>query len=490
MRSRSAITALMLGATFVATTSKPGNDQKGSPSDPPFLVEIVGAGLDPKKQAQEQDCAPRPYDACAMARGADAAFRSPQMENAKRYVTYEMRDDSDDIGVAVAVARRLQSNPRVLAVIGHSSSDTTKAAAPVYSEAQIPLLVPIATSATVAYPALDGTWRRFLPTDAHSDPDLRLKNVYRLIPNDKVGQAPAIVYVARHLLNAPEQSISIVADASNNAEYAKSLDEELLKLLPQARHDRISEEHRDESLRESMLPDLFASKQPKTTVIIFVGTAKSAKRFLSFLADQRWPEVPDIILTDGAKNLDVPYDDRLKNFHVFLTFPVNQIPSGSLHNDANTDALRSALRDAGEQSYEVYGYDAMLMIGKALTELCKKAPCSISRPDFIEKLHEISAFDGVLAEYLFNEGENVHPDYGLYGSVPFKEILHHGGETRNTSATGDTAAEEEKNCRNMFEQLDRSALPWTMKKPTGTDLELQYYCAIGFDTVHKHSRSE
>src|SRR3981081_463470 len=89
MKFKGAISALLLSAAFGATTSKPNSDPTEHASDPFFLIEIVGQGLDSIKK----DCSPAPYDACAMARGAEAAFQSPQMENARQYVKYELRDD-------------------------------------------------------------------------------------------------------------------------------------------------------------------------------------------------------------------------------------------------------------------------------------------------------------------------------------------------------------------------------------------------------------
>jgi ABC-type branched-subunit amino acid transport system substrate-binding protein len=487
MKAKGAISALILGAAFMATTSKPSSDQREHASDPPFLIEIVGEGLGSNKlDSNKLDCSPAPDDACAMARGAEAAFLSPQMGNAKEYVKYELRDDLGSIAGAVSVAEDLQANPRVLAVIGHSSSDTTRAAAPLYSEAHIPLLVPIATSTTVAYPAVDRSWRRFLPTDEHSDPSQRLRNVYRLIPNDKLGQAPAIAYVARSLLGAAEDHVAVVADLSDNLEYAQPLSEELTKLLPMARRDLIPASYQKGQLDQTKLPDLFDSAKPEVTVVVFVGTAQSANRFLPFLALNRPASVRDVILTDGARDLQVKVDSTFNNLNVFLTFPVNQDFSDSLQGRTDTKLLRKALSPNHEQSYEVYGYDSMLMIGKALRDLCPagQSSCSISRPSLLIKLHDISFFPGVITEYLFNEGESVHPEYGLYGSAPLKQdVLVHGTPRQNAVKLDGETSKQKNDCSAVLGMLDASGLPTA----TNTDqLGFRYYCSVGFDMVHQH----
>jgi ABC-type branched-subunit amino acid transport system substrate-binding protein len=365
----------------------------------------------------------------------------------------------------------LQSNPKVLAVIGHSSSDTTRAAAPLYAEAQIPLLVPIATSPLVAFPETDW-WLGFRSWE-HPRPHQRLRNVFQLIPNDKIGQAPAIAYAARALLHTADEEIVVVTDLSDNTNYARPLGDELHKLLPNARLDLIPEsngykEQTDSSfqLSKKMFPGLFPAEPRNTTVVIFVGTAHSAERFLPFLISSKETATATIILTDGAKDFKVIYKPEFTNLHIFLTFPLSPLAPNS------DPILQKALRPTFDQSYETYGIDSMLMIGMAIDELCpagsdqSRLPCSISRSELLGKLHEMSEFVGVADEdYLFNGGENVHPEYYIYGSVPCAKV------------------QVASDCAKVFQSLDFSQPPILTRDG---NIGLQYYFPIGFDEVHRH----
>ena len=160
-----------------------------------FLIYVTGKGLDgtgfsdPVCAKQQQQTS-----ACAMARGAHAAFLSDQFQTLRGFVEYREADDHGSPDDAKELASRLGDDAHVLAVIGHSYSDTTAKAVPFYAAAQIPLLIPIATSATVGYdmpPSFRGA-----PTPGMS---AHFQNVFRLIPNDRIGQAPSIAYIVKKL---------------------------------------------------------------------------------------------------------------------------------------------------------------------------------------------------------------------------------------------------------------------------------------------------
>jgi hypothetical protein len=62
-------------------------------------------------------------------------------------------NDENNMTKAPGKALDLRSDPRVLAVVGHMLSSTTRAAAEIYAEAGIPLLMPTATGVSAPYPA-------------------------------------------------------------------------------------------------------------------------------------------------------------------------------------------------------------------------------------------------------------------------------------------------------------------------------------------------
>lgn len=443
-------------ALFSANSDFPKSQGPGD--RPRFIIAVVGEGLD-------NDCrSPLPDDACAMYRGAEAAFED-RFNQWSQYFELRKYDDSGSAAEAAKRATELRGDPRVLAVIGHSASETTRTAVPIYSQAQIPVLVPIATSSRVAYPEEAVGWSRFLPEDEHSDPSRRQPNVFQIIPNDRIGQAPALAYTAGLLTAKPDDSVVVVADLSDNTEYVRGLDHELLKLLA-ARHITISEDLTAKDLPPHLLDPVLTTNSKPISAVIFIGTAKAAERFLPFLIKNNIPTLNYIVLTDGAMDIHVS-SDSVKNLPILLTFPVKQIAPKAI--GIKYPHLSSTIKE-NDQSYEVYGYDAMLMLAEALERRDKKcaaanttANCEISRPRMVEMLRDISMLRGVATAYLFSNGENVHPEYGLYGSVSIRD-----------------GSKRLRDCKELAQLLD-PAKPYVTDKK---EMRLSYYCAIGFDAVN------
>lgn len=80
-------------------------------------------------------------------------------------IVYDSSGSSDLNPAAMALAERLAGDPEIVGVVGHGGSRNTLAAAPIYVDAGLPLLVPSATSRALG--AL-GAW------------------VFTLVPNDSV----------------------------------------------------------------------------------------------------------------------------------------------------------------------------------------------------------------------------------------------------------------------------------------------------------------
>src|SRR5580658_5575645 len=91
-----------------------------------FLIYVTGKGLDgsgfsdPVCGKQQQQTS-----ACAMARGVHAAFLSDQFQTLRSFVDYREADDHGSPDDAKRLASRLGDDAHVLAVIGHSYSETT-----------------------------------------------------------------------------------------------------------------------------------------------------------------------------------------------------------------------------------------------------------------------------------------------------------------------------------------------------------------------------
>ncbi|WP_052050290.1 ABC transporter substrate-binding protein [Leptolyngbya sp. KIOST-1] len=111
-------------------------------------------------------------------------------------------DDRNDAGQAAAIATALVQDPAVVGVIGHGTSTTTLAAAPVYQQGGLPMIAP--TSTTTELASLARTGSNF---------------VFRVIPSDQFTGTT----LARHML-AQGQSRPIVFYNSQSS-YSRSLQE-------------------------------------------------------------------------------------------------------------------------------------------------------------------------------------------------------------------------------------------------------------------------
>jgi hypothetical protein len=423
-----------------------------------FLIYVTGKGLDgsgysdPVCAQQQQQTS-----ACAMARGVHAAFLSEQFQRLRTFVDYREADDHGRPDDAKKLASRLGDDAHVLAVIGHSYSDTTAQAVPLYAAAQIPLLIPIATSPAVGYdlpPSLGDA-----PTHGMSP---HFQNVFRLIPNDRIGQAPSIAYIVRKLRASAPLNVAVLADLSDNEPYTKSLEGELLKRLPDAETGEVDKACKDDkdALSQSCLHWGNQGQPPMAPeLLIFVGTGKSGKRFLnqSILDhDALLGHLRYLLVTDGAKNVDpIAMQQWVRtSIPLLLTFPTKQIDKTKL--PPIFKPLGDALLPSGSQSYEEYGFDSMLLISIALGRIMDSKE-QISRRRLVKELGQIDTMTGATNIFIFHEGENVHPDYSIYGA-----------------GTDDQMAGLQKT---LCGEPDSTA-------PPGGAQGLRYLCYVGFDKVN------
>ena len=420
-----------------------------------FIIYVAGKGLTGSTYSDAKcDKADQQLSACAMARGVHAAYMSDQFKKFTSFVEYREADDHGSLQEAKALARRLGADARVLAVIGHSYSETTGQAALEYAADKIPLLIPIATSPNVGYTSSSAFWTPGTGTKVH------LQNVFRLIPNDRIGQAPSVAHVVTKLRASEPLSDAILVDLSDNKQYTQGLQKELRQKLPDAEMGEISENCKD----ESSLPQSCFEWDGKTTspqLIVFVGTGKSANRFLQLAILQRnasFTGLKYILMTDGAKNVAPLTLQQLipTGIPLLLTFPTKQL---SVDRDLRPEfiTLKDALPQNGAQSYEEYGFDSLILISKALEPLLtSKEP--ISRGTLIDELNQIDAMHGATNLLIFHDGENVHPDYGIYGA----------GADQQLEALKQTMCEA------------RHFAPATDHPTQG----LRYLCYVGFDEVN------
>jgi ABC-type branched-subunit amino acid transport system substrate-binding protein len=294
-------------------------------------------------------------------------------------------DDYGDAEYAKLISKALCSDPSVLAVIGSTASSTSRALGSYLSSFGIPLLMPIATSPSALL---------------HPDTNTRMNTVLRLPPSDDQVQAPAVAYFAKKILCC--KRTCIICDIDPGAEtYSRPLCDCISWLLSD-----ISIKELELSSKSTADPIARSILANKPDVIILCGYVSCAEQLLFSLNSIYPPDsshLPKIILTDGAidSNLDAGI------FDVYLTFPLP--PVNNVMNDLQDLELYSLLTHSKAQSYEIYAYDAILMINSSINE-CDR----VSRKCLLKQLKSLQRFAGAAFTYRFIDGENADANYYVY----------------------------------------------------------------------------
>ncbi|HET9184287.1 MAG TPA: ABC transporter substrate-binding protein [Candidatus Angelobacter sp.] len=324
-----------------------------------------------------------------MWKGAEVAYiHSPVWTDLREIVALR---GCDDEGVSVGsemAASQIRLNPETIAVIGHATSGTTRSAAAIYASANIPVLMPIATSPNVFFDPSSGD---------------RLQNLFRLPPSDDRAQAPAVAYTAINILKS--RRIYLVRDISEDApEYSGPLFKRIQQLIGSNKIDDIEVNRKTPSIHE-VAQNVF---DQDADLVIFVGYGTTANVILSdiqveYSRFKRKP--PPILLTDGCKIVDLNVGSLL----VYVTFPVPD--SHKLPCDTEDMAIFNE-QVPQPKSYELYGYDAMVILGKALNSCLRTS--SLSRECVQNALSGGSPLEGACLTYSFSAGDNSRSSIYLY----------------------------------------------------------------------------
>jgi hypothetical protein len=254
---------------------------------------------------------------------------------------------------------------------------------------------------------------------------------------------------------------------SDNPQYTRDLERELRQKLqdaniPDAHIGQIGEVCKDDFLPQACFDWDHGSQTPTVSpeVLVFIGTGKSANRFLKAAIlgqNASFARLQYLVMTDGAKNADARILQQSANtgISILLTFPTKQIlPQQKL--SSTFEPLRNTFPHGGSQSYEEYGFDSMILISEALGKLVDSKK-TISRGNLINELQGMGTWHGATSIYIFHEGENVHPDYSIYGA----------GTDQQMSAVQNA----------VCGKANRAPLP---DRAEG----LRYLCFVGFDEVN------
>ena len=390
------------------------------------MIAVVGDGV-PSGVIAPRDHPVNNAQGRAMWDGAQAAFcKSPSCELLRTYAELVPRDDRGSVQIAGQIAEVLRADPRTIGVIGHATSGTTRAAAWLYAEAHVPLLMPIATSPYAIFPPARN--REFdagaiggLSTASVSVWDqgrgTPLRNCFRLPPNDEKFQVAAVKYLITERLQS--KRVYLLRDVSEDSgEYSGPLFSGLERLLGplvvcKRRIDR-------ESTNLFLVAESIRGYKADTVVLAGYGTTAQemfhALRGV-FPPDRRFAGGPRVVLTDGCKTEEVDPT----GFEAYVTFPLPEVPL-ALPATASEDLkiLHQVIENKKKQSYEIYGYDAALLLGRAFSRCQSAASIRGCLSDQLRKADDLS---GVLFSYGFDaNGENEQAPYYVYSSLSSGKI--------------------------------------------------------------------
>jgi len=372
-----------------------------------FVVAVAGdgAGDGGASEAGDEENQVRVYplnraQGHAMWLGAMSAYNSsPNLTSVKSLFRPVGCDDRGSEAEAGKIARGLALDPHVLAVIGHATSGTTRSAALHYAGAGIPLLMPIATSPYAAFPPPGRGAQK------------RLLNCFRLPGSDTSFQAPAVVFLLKQQLRAKRPYL--IKDVSADAkEYSEPLFGRIAELLSDVQYDHFDFDRNGSNIQNLMM----AVRGWGPDTIVFCGYGSNASIIFAALreiyARNKGEKRPAVVLTDGCKIPDLD----IRGFHVLLTFPLPEV-DGIRSSTRDYPIFSKAIARRETESYQMSGYDAMLIVGRAAQD-CILRDNKLSRACILEKIGTLNEFLGVCLHYTYAQGENSSSQYYVYESFP------------------------------------------------------------------------
>lgn len=351
------------------------------------------------------------------AKTAEEAAQEVASETLTAYnVKLEPRDDADNMVDASERARKIQIDPSILAVVGHSRSGTTLAALRYYASAGIPVLMPSATSPYVPYNfKLDAPWPDVRPDGKIIGAD-RFPRVFRLPPKDVPDQVNKIATTALSLLprksDGMSKEVMLVCDVTKGSDiYAKPICDALLhhkKLAPHISSYRKFD--LDTGDIYGIVTEIHAVKSKHIIVIAYPQIARALLQEIK----ERGKDAPEkieqytFIFSDAC--MTAAHDLLGFGAQVFITSPSQSL--GDEMSEATQILMKHVTNKKATLTEECYTFDALLLIVEALkSQSCKEG---INRGCIAEFLENEKSVSAGCREYHFFEGESAITSYRVF----------------------------------------------------------------------------
>ncbi len=287
-------------------------------------------------------------------------------------------DDEGTPQGAVKAAKKIVANPKVFAVIGDFTSDSCLAAAPIYSEASLPMITPSAANSLLTSQQKSPSWKW-------------KKNIFRMPPTD-LTQAHYAAHFAYSRLGL--HSFFIIDDQSSyGMEFAQAFDLNFKK-----EGGRVLG-FIDISPNQTELSETMNSlKKLKPQGLFFGGFYPEAARILKLL---RQNHLDTTFLSGGASKEDTLFKlaGPASNgaYFVISGVPVDFLPSANPFISQYRSLFQTSPR-----AYDIYAYEA------AKISLLAFQNAGFDRTRMIENLRE-TEHDGIIGMIRFDDkGDNTN----------------------------------------------------------------------------------
>jgi len=336
--------------------------------DSAFVICVVGEGVkgvnDPKESRTYSSDFSQGLDVYEAINYVMNNRRDTIVNGRKLKIVYF--DDAGNVDCAKEISRLLSNSSKVVAIIGHSTTETTIVGLENYSRRKIPVLLPSATNPEIFKPYL-------------SD---KSNNFFRLPASDKIQVKAIAQFYRKKISKSHRNSIYLITDGTKGVKtYSEFLQNELKRTLGDT--IKFIEAITYKPMSYSHIYQSVVFNKPGT--LIFCGYGSLAREFLNGLDSEykRNAQIkkPVIILSDGCNIKGIK--DVVNDWDsIFISFPCKKPTDYPCLN---------GMIDSSHFSYEVYGYDAIKIIMEAANSIPKE---KISRRTLGEKIaNEFKSFE-------------------------------------------------------------------------------------------------